>query len=100
MPPRREPPSADTAASPGPEGGPPFYIAATDLYVHNPEAAALPARAFAPGDRVPADLVDAYGWWQQVTAPESEPAAPPAPPSPPRSAPAAVPSPPDTASKE
>lgn len=75
---------------PVPDPGPHYYIATEDLYVGHPESGTVPARAFTAGDRVPAVLVDANGWQQQVRRPDNDP--------PPRSAPAAVP--PTTASKE
>jgi hypothetical protein len=59
-PPAPEPP-------PQPPPAPPhFYVAAEDLYVHNPEAAVAPARAFTAGQLVPAELVEPNGWQDQV----------------------------------
>lgn len=47
-----------------------YVIADETLFVHNPEAAAAPARAFNAGDRVPADLVARHGWGTKVHLPE------------------------------
>jgi hypothetical protein len=60
---------ADVAAPPA-EPDVPYRIADEDLYIYHPDAGALPARAFNAGDRVPADLVDAYGWHDLTHIPE------------------------------
>ena len=71
--------AADLAeAPPDPLAGVPYRIADHDLFIYNPDAAAAPARAFTAGDRVPADMVDAYGWADLTHPPEWAPA-PPAP---------------------
>ena len=89
------------ADKPAPAVAPPsplphFYIATERLFIHNPESGVAPAQAFAPGDRVPPDLVDAYGWQAGVRLPDTPPG--PAQSSPPRPAPAAATA--ETASKE
>ncbi|MGV9779852.1 hypothetical protein, partial [Streptosporangium sp. NPDC003464] len=42
---------------------PPYYIADAPLFIDF-------ARAFNPGDRVPVEYVDRYGWRDQVHAPQ------------------------------
>lgn len=70
--------AADLAeAPPDTLAGVPYRIADHDLFIYHPEAGALPARAFNAGDRVPADMVDAYGW-QHLTHPPEWATAPPA----------------------
>ena len=83
-------PAAETPAPPAAPGVPHFYIATGHLFVHNPESGTAPARAFAPGDHVPAEMVEPNGWQASVRLPEPSP--------PPRSAPAAVPA--ETASSK
>lgn len=70
----------DQLAEPAPDplAGVPYRIADTDLYIYHPEAAAAPARAFNAGDRVPAGMVDEYGW-HDLTHPPEWATAPPAP---------------------
>lgn len=86
------------APEPPPPPAPPhFYIATERLFIHNPESGVAPAQAFAPGDRVPAEMVEPNGWQAAVRLPEPPPAPEPAPPPPPRPAPAAAT---ETASKE
>lgn len=58
--------------------GVPWATANEPLYIANPEAAAAPVRAFNPGDRVPAELIERFGWHELVTVPEWA-TAPPAP---------------------
>lgn len=71
--------AADLAeAPPDPLAGVPYRIADDDLFIYHPESGALPARAFNAGDRVPADMVDNYGW-QDLTHPPEWATAPPAP---------------------
>jgi hypothetical protein len=71
--------AADLAeAPPDPMAGVPYRIADHDLFIYHPDSGALPARAFNAGDRVPADMVDAYGW-QDLTHPPEWATAPPAP---------------------
>lgn len=50
----------------------PWYIAQVPLPVgaEMGATAALPARAFNPGDRVPAEHVQRFGWHAYVAAPE------------------------------
>ena len=69
---------ADVTApdTPDPAAGLPYRIADHDLFIHNPEAGTAPARAFAAGDRVPADLVETYGWACLTHPPEWAPAPP------------------------
>jgi hypothetical protein len=55
-----------------------YAIAREPLYISNPEAAAAPVRAFNPGDRVPAELVEKFGWGDLTDLPEWA-TAPPAP---------------------
>jgi hypothetical protein len=69
---------ADLADAPVMPPGVPYAIAREPLYVSNPEAAAAPVRAFNPGDRVPAELVEKFGWGELTEIPEWAPA-PPAP---------------------
>ncbi len=69
---------SDLAPEPAAEPAAPYRIADADLFIYHPDAAAAPARAFNAGDRVPADLVDAYGW-HELTHPPEWATAPPAP---------------------
>lgn len=69
---------ADLTPDPAMPEGVPYAIAREPLYIVNPEAAAAPARAFNPGDRVPAELVEQFGWHDLVQIPEWA-TAPPAP---------------------
>jgi len=67
------------APAPEPDAPPaPYRIADEDLFIYNPDSGAAPARAFNRGDRVPADLVDTYGWDGLTHLPEWA-TAPPAP---------------------
>lgn len=45
---------------------PPYYIAEQPLFIGGSQF----ARAFNPGDRVPADHVEEHGWHDLVSAPE------------------------------
>jgi hypothetical protein len=58
--------------------GVPYAIAREPLYIANPEAATAAVRAFNPGDRVPAELIDKFGWHDLTDLPEWA-TAPPAP---------------------
>jgi hypothetical protein len=49
---------------------PPYYEAAQDLYVWNPESGAVPQLAYRKGDRVVPDVVEPNGWQGQVKVPE------------------------------
>jgi hypothetical protein len=69
---------ADLAQGRAMPEGVPYAIAREPLYVVNPEAAAAPVRAFNPGDRVPAELVEKFGWHDLTDIPEWA-TAPPAP---------------------
>jgi hypothetical protein len=85
-------PSGPAPAEPGPAGGaqgadsaaagPPragaWLVADAPLFIYHPEAGAAPARAYNPGDRVPAELVERYDWHDQTHVPEWA-SAPPAP---------------------
>jgi hypothetical protein len=52
---------------------PPFWIADVPLPVGaEMGGAAMPVRAFNPGDRVPADHVDRYGWRPYVSPPPGD----------------------------
>jgi len=62
-----------------PETQPPFYEAAEDLYIGNPEVGAMPVAAFRAGDRVTPDLVEPNGWGDKVRVPDMF-APPPEPP--------------------
>lgn len=63
-------PGAVPAAPPGPvRPAPPWYIATEALYVGG-NAGAMAVRAFNPGDRVPADLVEPNGWAGKVSRPD------------------------------
>lgn len=63
-------PDTAQAEPPEQEQEPAWLIADADLFVFNPDAGAAPARAFAPGDRVPADLAAQYGWTGQCHVPD------------------------------
>jgi hypothetical protein len=53
-------------AAPGEQGAtPPYYIATEPLFVGDQFT-----RAFNPGDRVPPDHVDRYGWADKVRRPD------------------------------
>ncbi|MFD1547016.1 hypothetical protein [Nonomuraea guangzhouensis] len=53
---------------------PPYYIATEALYLDGSQF----NRAHNPGDRVPADHVEAYGWADKVRHPDDTPKQPPA----------------------
>jgi hypothetical protein len=56
------------------DGPPPFYIAAERLPVGTEMGNAVAGvAAFQPGDRVPAEHVERYGWQAHVRAPGDEP---------------------------
>ncbi|GAA3027231.1 hypothetical protein [Streptosporangium longisporum] len=57
-------PVPDTAALTG-DAAPPYYIAARALFVDNQFG-----RAFNPGDRVPAEHVERFGWTDHVVRPD------------------------------
>jgi hypothetical protein len=57
--------AADKDAEKGP-ATPPYFIAEQPLFLGGNQF----ARAFNPGDRVPASHVDEYGWHDLVRAPE------------------------------
>jgi hypothetical protein len=57
--------------TPGPRSRPPYYIAVQPLFIDGSQF----ARAHNPGDRVPADHVDAYGWADLVRPPDGYDAA-------------------------
>jgi hypothetical protein len=69
---------ADLGPAPAMPEGVTYAIAREPLYIVNPEAAAAPVRAFNPGDRVPSEHVDRFGWHALVDLPEWA-TAPPAP---------------------
>jgi hypothetical protein len=77
MPPRQS--SSDRKPEPDSNTpqAPPFWIADLPLPV-GPEmgAEAMPVRAFNPGDRVPAEHVERYGWQPYVHAPDGDWAVP------------------------
>ena len=76
---------------PSPDREPPWYEATGDLYVHSPEADAMPALAYRVGDRVVPDVVEANGWAGKVRIPDifaGQLTATPAPPLPEATAPA------------
>jgi hypothetical protein len=66
-----------TAAEPAAPAAP-YRIADEALFIYDPDSGALPARAFNAGDRVPADMVETYGWHDLTHLPEWA-SAPPAP---------------------
>jgi hypothetical protein len=51
---------------------PAFYLAAEDLFVHEPESGTMPLAAYRKGDRVSPGVVATYGWAAQVTNPDGE----------------------------
>jgi hypothetical protein len=60
---------------------PPFWVALVPLPVGTEMGGeAMHARAFNPGDRVPPDHVERFGWQQYVEAPPGDWAQPAAPP--------------------
>lgn len=64
---------AQQAPEPEPVVAPPFWVADRPLPVGTEMGdAALPARAFNPGDRVPVEHVDRYGWREYVHAPDGD----------------------------
>jgi hypothetical protein len=69
---------ADLAQPSAMPEGVPYAIAREPLFIVNPEAAAAPVRAFNAGDRVPAELVEKFGWHSLTDLPEWA-TAPPAP---------------------
>jgi hypothetical protein len=61
-------------AADGPPDPPAYYVAARALPVGTEMGAAtLPVVAFQPGDRVPAEHVERYGWQAYVRAPDDPP---------------------------
>jgi hypothetical protein len=72
-PPRKQqaaPLPADSADAAGQH--PPFWIADRVLPVGSEMGDGMPARAFSPGDRVPAEHVDRFGWQEFVSAPDGD----------------------------
>ena len=58
---RRDPKAAEQ-----PQDIPPYYIAVEPLYIGGSQF----ARAHSPGDRVPVDHVETYGWQDSVRLPD------------------------------
>jgi hypothetical protein len=69
MPPRSHRTATEPPPEPPAEIEPPYYEAAQDLYVYNPESGAVPQLAYRKGDRVVPDVVEPNGWQGQVTVP-------------------------------
>jgi hypothetical protein len=55
-----------------------WRVADAPLFIYHPEAGTAPVRAYNPGDRVSAELVNRHGWHDQTHVPEWA-SAPPAP---------------------
>lgn len=63
------PAKKSTPPSPAPpEPVVPYFIAAEPLFISDPEGG-MPARAYSPGDHVPAHDLDRFGWRGKVTVP-------------------------------
>lgn len=69
---------ADLPAAPAIPDGVTYAVAREPLFIVNPEAGVAPVRAFNAGDRVPAELVEKFGWHDLTDLPEWA-TAPPAP---------------------